>query len=627
MRGRELPEPQKAPDKPLPEIPELPYGEDISQYFEQVAQNYFDRFELDDKIDSLLSITLPEINKLKKLIPKLVEETRAGVWTKIDIKGNVSELSEFEPSASVFDTETFVKGSDCNSPIVGQAVGRDSEGVPSLYMWLHECFDEDIPYIPTKVSVGQNKLLVGHNFAFDRQKILEFFTMERSTNVCFCTMAMMQLIAGVDESQRWALNTDPRRNWSAQKIQQIGSKLGLVPAYEFLLKKSLPDDAKEPRNVFVKAKTFEEFREKRTTILTYSMLDVIYNLQVFKAGFPEYVEMANHRAVMAGQCSVLDAIVPHIDGWQDWLDRCDAEYAKTEKKIISLFRPYADKIFQKWEQDGEIPPLLDSLKWDLVYPKGWRRSKELPDDWHKRPRWYERFLIGDVKIKSPELGILTQAEYFYEGKWRTVYYNTSLKFHIIKNDKEIKLPNRKDPGANFGNMFGADALYLASKKEPELRSAIMPDEIFLKLLKLFDLISTYIGFRGRVVAQNKLDGLVAAQVNPGGTVSGRTMAPLYNTLPAHWDEPKIMSEIKMTSQCPDGWVFVGGDADAQEVSIAAAMGDSFYYVSGASPFSKSVLAGNKEDGTDYHSLTAKTVTGKLEVDGDERYGAKGVNFG
>lgn len=106
----------------------------------------------------------------------------------------------------------------------------------------------------------------------------------------------------------------------------------------------------------------------------------------------------------------------------------------------------------------------------------------------------------------------------------------------------------------------------------------------------------------------------------------RTVAPLYNTLPAHWDKPKIMSEIKMTSQCPDGLVFVGGDCDNQEVGIASAMADSYYGVSGASFFSRTILTGNKKEGTDYHSLTAKNIVNKSEVTSDERYGGKGVNF-
>lgn len=624
---RKLAEPQKLPDKPLPDIPDLPYGDGVNEYFAEVAQRFYDRYDLDNKIESLLSIKPSQRKTLEALIPEFVSKAVTGCWNKITASGKMTFLKEFEPGASIFDTESFVKGSICNSAIVAQAIGLDPQGEPALYMWLHDCFaDPTQEYEPTKVSIGQNKLLVGHNFGFDRQKIKEFYTKKQSTNICICTMAMTQLIGGVDEKQRWLLNADPRKNYKASKIQKVGTALSLVAAYKFVTGRSLPDDAKELRNIFVKAETFQEFVDTRADILRYSMMDVIYNLVVFQKSYERFQSMANSKAILAGQCSVLDAIVPHIDYWDEWVERCDLKFEQVYGQIIDIAWDKIEELHKMWMKDPSIAeqPSLKKLDWSGSRPKGWRKNKPLPEDWVSEARWFVK-LRRNTKIKSVEFQVCLQAQYKFEDEWYDVRFTQADKYHIEKKDKIIRLPNRKKPGENFGNILSADGAFLF--KKGLLRSKLLSDDEFGKVFELFDMTTTYTGFRNRVVSQNKLRGLVAAEIKPAGTVSGRTVSSLYNTLPAHWDAPKIMSEIKMTSQCPEGWVFVGGDADSQEASIAAAMGDSYYGASGACPFSLSVVAGSKKDGTDYHSLTAKNITGKLEVDGDERFGAKGVNFG
>ena len=438
---------------------------------------------------------------------------------------------------------------------------------------------------------------------------------------------MMQLVAGVDDNQRWALRVDPLKNYRARDIQAIGCKLGLASCYEFMTKKDLPDDVKAQRNIFVKATDFSEFREDRYNTLMYSMMDVFYNFELFQKAYPAYQEMANHKAILAGQTIVLDSVVPHIEDREDWIERCDMEYEKVEQQIYDIVFPAIKELHDAQINDPDSQ--LEGLNWDYVLPFRHRRDKPLPEGWDIRAKWFEPYRKGNISLKSQAIGILLQCQLLFEGEWYDVHFSKDAKFHIIYDDKIVKLPNRKDPGANYGNILSADSLYLVNRETPALRSRLISDSDFLNILRLFDVTTTYTGFKKRVVAQNHQDGLVAAEVKPAGTVSGRTVSPLYNTLPAHWDPkfPKIMSEIKMTSQCPEGWVFVGGDADSQEASIAAAMGDSFYGVSGACPFSRAVVAGNKKDGTDYHSLTAKNITGKQKVSGDERFGGKPVNFG
>jgi len=62
-------------------------------------------------------------------------------------------------------------------------------------------------------------------------------------------------------------------------------------------------------------------------------------------------------------------------------------------------------------------------------------------------------------------------------------------------------------------------------------------------------------------------------------------------------------------QCSNGYSLVGADVDSQEQWIAALFGDSIHPSkrAGSTAFSAMLLAGNKAEKTDLHSVVAKTV--------------------
>lgn len=509
--------------KPIPPIPKLPVGKDIQEFYEIIAQEYFDYYDLDAKFKKLIDIPLVQVRKLIHLIPPLIAAAKVETWTKITINGDISYSDDYEPDISIFDTETFVKGSPCNSPIVGQGAGLDDNGILSLYLWLHEGFekDEKYVYVPKRVPIGHDKVLIAHAANFDRQKVKE--TYEGNNNLWLDTKSMMQLVAGADEKQRWALNTDPRKSWKAAKLQKVACGLSLVKCYEFMYyPRTLPEGAKDLRNVFVKAETFQEFKDKKVEILEYSMLDVVYTLELAQKAIPAFLERSNHKAILCGQSIVIDAKVPHIDFFDQWVSRCDIEFERTEAKILEMMKGIATKIHQEWlDSDRKvIPERLKHLDWTLKKPFNWRK-KTLPDGWLIRAKWYDKWLEGTVKTKGIDICLLLQCEYYYEGEWREVLYNKDVKYHVSYADTVVKLPNRNEPGANFGSLLSSDALYLIRSNPPLLRSAVLSHEEFQKFAELKDSTSTYTGFSKRVKAQNKANGWVAADVSPAGTVSGK----------------------------------------------------------------------------------------------------------
>uniref|UniRef100_A0A914HVI7 DNA-directed DNA polymerase n=1 Tax=Globodera rostochiensis TaxID=31243 RepID=A0A914HVI7_GLORO len=115
-------------------------------------------------------------------------------------------------------------------------------------------------------------------------------------------------------------------------------------------------------------------------------------------------------------------------------------------------------------------------------------------------------------------------------------------------------------------------------------------------------------------------GALVPSVIPSGTVTRRATHKLWLTS-TNPKENVVGSDMKSMVQCADGWKFVGADVDSQEQWLAALFGDSFHESlrAGATPFSNMLLAGNKNDGTDLHSVVGKEV-------GITRNQAKTLNY-
>lgn len=103
-------------------------------------------------------------------------------------------------------------------------------------------------------------------------------------------------------------------------------------------------------------------------------------------------------------------------------------------------------------------------------------------------------------------------------------------------------------------------------------------------------------------------GAIVPSVVPAGTVTRRATHKLWLTS-SNPKEKVVGSDLKSMVQCADGWRLVGADVDSQEQWLAAIFGDSFHDSrrAGATPFANMLLAGNKSEGTDLHSVVGKEV--------------------
>lgn len=102
-------------------------------------------------------------------------------------------------------------------------------------------------------------------------------------------------------------------------------------------------------------------------------------------------------------------------------------------------------------------------------------------------------------------------------------------------------------------------------------------------------------------------GAILPQVVVCGTLTRRAVEPTWMTA-SNAQPDRLGSELRSMVQAPPGYSIVGADVDSQELWIASVIGDAYFAkMHGATPFGWMTLSGNKADGTDMHSVTAKTV--------------------
>ena len=110
-----------------------------------------------------------------------------------------------------------------------------------------------------------------------------------------------------------------------------------------------------------------------------------------------------------------------------------------------------------------------------------------------------------------------------------------------------------------------------------------------------------------VASADDVYGAILPRVVSAGTVTRRAVESTWLTASNAYVD-RVGSELKAMIQTPPGYHLVGADVDSQELWIASILGDSkFGGIHGCTAFGWMTLQGNKVDGTDLHSRTAKLV--------------------
>lgn len=623
---------EKLPDFKIPQL----VGNNISEHFTNISESI-----LSDKVKLLkdfADIQVPSPPEASDLVYKSgwvrYRWTDAG-W---DISTATNGLKDIP--IAIFDCETFVKGTEFGHPILATAVSSDS-----YWVWMHESFvDSSVHYTPQFVPLGTtNSLLIAHNCGFDRQRTQEAYYFHHDPfnptkpfgNLWFDTVSAHVNVSGLAAEQRFWF-TDSKKSGSfmskiAPKWVDKGSMNNLVDAYNFHVQpmEKVEKETKETRNLFVVAESMSDFDPDKDRLVTYALQDVKLTFDLYSVVVLKYLQSNPSLTTLYGHFAQTSSILPVTPEWNQWVNNCEKIWEESIDRQSELLSELAQQLLEDWkndELDTESDPWLSQLDWTANYAL--KKDGKPKSIWYGIPDWYRKVSRNDKETKTIILEPITTKMNIshillrlkWNGKPMVFFKEKGWTYWDDEKSEYLRLPHPKGEGNNVGGVLSND--YLDDFESGTLSSDLPQAQ---ELIQLAIRVSYWTSVRSRVKSQlpssanDQEISVIVPQTIPHNTATNRAGEHLWLTVP----DPKpnkIGTEVKTRVQIKSPWVFISSDYDGQESVIASVFADSYHKIPGSTQFSYSILAGSKDDGTDIHSMTAKTINISRSI-------AKNCNYG
>lgn len=348
-------------------------------------------------------------------MPQHWETSRPG-WTRYDVDGTVSRVDNLNGETLVsFDVETLYKLSPY--PVMATAAS-----VNAWYSWLSpsifdrppakepepqqvwdksvpECYPHDL--IPLFEGNTSPAIVVGHNVGYDRARIKEEYSTERTTTRFLDTLSLHVATRGITSVQRPPWLKYRKNKKEQQTMDQEAREAFLDIAHETgddLLRQSiaewteslnvdegqvntwkdttaansLADVAQLYCGTQMDKSTRDRFGDETIrhaselipeldSLLDYCASDVKITHDVYKKVLPIFLAACPHPASFAGILTMGNSFLPVEKSWTDYLRNAETIYQKLLKDVGKSLRVLADKL----RQDGPQPddPWASQLDW------------------------------------------------------------------------------------------------------------------------------------------------------------------------------------------------------------------------------------------------------------------------
>jgi DNA polymerase gamma 1 len=626
---------EKLPEFYLPELE----GSNISEHFKNISNSI-----VEDKVKLLkrfanVDVGNPPPESCIIYTPGWVrydkEDNKEWVSTKINSTGLSDE------QIAVFDCETFVKGSNFGHPILATAVGISG----SYYIWMHESFvNPEVQYTPKLVPLHTtSSILIAHNVGFDRQRTVEAYSLRHNPfdpvkpygNLWFDTMSAHINVSGLASDQRfwYTQEKDKSYKWITPPcwVDQ-GSMNNLIDSYNFHCKPVFPaeKESKKTRDLFVKADSMFDLFPYRNELVSYALRDVKLTFDLYSVVSLKYLQANPSPTTIYGHFAQTSCILPVTDHWHEWVEGCEKVWKESINRQDKILSNMADELLQDWkndEVDVESDPWLSQLDWTANYAL--KKNGEPRSVWYGIPLWYRKNSKNNKETGKIELEPITTKSRLSHILLRLRWKDQPIKYTVdkgwvfwdVEKSTYERIPHPDGEGVNVGGVLSKD--YLDDFESGVLSSDLPQAQ---ELIQLAIKTSYWTSVRSRVIEQlpqatsdHPEINIIIPQTIPHNTATNRAGERLWLTVPDPKPE-KIGTEVKTRVQVKSPYTFISSDYDGQESVVASIFADSYYKIAGSTQFGHSILAGSKEDGTDMHSMTAKTI-------GISRTIAKNCNYG
>ncbi|KAM4892978.1 DNA polymerase subunit gamma-1 [Sylvia borin] len=361
------------------------YGDNIDEHFRLLAQKQ--SLPYLEAADGLLRCQLPPLPEQWAWKPG---------WTRYGPGGQAEPVDFPEERALVFDVEVCVADGHC--PTLAVAVSPHAwyswcsrRLLEQRYSWSSDLTLADL--IPMESPAGAScaskqdwveRIVVGHNVAFDRAFIKEQYLIQGSKMRFLDTMSMHMAISGLTGFQRslWMAAKHGKRKGLQQvkeHMRKTRSKAEgpAITSWDWVHVSSINNLAdvhalyvggepleKDTREIFVKG-TMADIRNNFQDLMSYCARDVQATHEVFQEQLPLFMERCPHPVTFAGMLEMGVSYLPVNGNWQRYLNDAQGIYEELQKEMKKSLMNLANDACQLLhEHRYKDDPWLWDLEWD-----------------------------------------------------------------------------------------------------------------------------------------------------------------------------------------------------------------------------------------------------------------------
>jgi DNA polymerase gamma 1 len=421
------------------DLPRL-HGCDLDAHFRQIAENAHGHTIKEAK--SFANIRLLEA-------PKEWEVCKGG-WTRYDPLTELFEdgLGPEDGETLVFDVEVLVQVGFY--PVIAVAASRRY-----WYAWVSPCvFGEQYEEL---IPLGDSeRIVVGHNVAFDRARIKEQYHLRLPRHHFIDTMALHSCVGGLCNQQRAIWTKYSKKREEMENADEDVVEVQDVPRDEegvFIEKEdsawfnasarnSLKEVArlycnltvdKSVRGVFVEG-NIEDVKENLNLLLSYCAKDVEVTHQVYRALLPKFFDKCPHPVTFSGMLRMATSFLPTDESWKSYIESAEKTYLQLSAAIEAKLRDLGEEalaLFEKNDPSIQSDPWLKNLDWHveplkMTAPKFKKDGKTYRKNGEPRP-YKNQFMPGKPKWykdawdrDTNQISLTTRsrvAPYLFKLKW------------------------------------------------------------------------------------------------------------------------------------------------------------------------------------------------------------------
>uniref|UniRef100_A0AC35U1L5 DNA-directed DNA polymerase n=1 Tax=Rhabditophanes sp. KR3021 TaxID=114890 RepID=A0AC35U1L5_9BILA len=310
-------------------------------------------------------------------------------WTKYDSLTNTFYKIEF-PDADLlfFDIELVVR--DGKLPTLAVALSKDN-----WYSWCSDrlIYDNPVPVFPklehlipleSQIGLSTDKLIIGHNVAFDRTRVREQYYKTPSRMRFWDTMSMAIPIHGISDKQVYALE---KKDYEAKHRAENPwlphwrgnvSKNNLLDLYRLKVPDTYPwkiELNKESRDVFVK-EDIQTVRADFQNLVQYCAYDVMATHQLYRHLYEEFMHYHPSSVTRFGMLEMMNVYLPINHNWKMFASSCADKLEKDIEIAATMVINFSKQILNQLLNDYKDDPWMFISEWKA-------QSKT-----NKFPRWY-----------------------------------------------------------------------------------------------------------------------------------------------------------------------------------------------------------------------------------------------